>query len=376
MVYIDEHDYSFDYTLFAYSEALEQEKFNNSLNHMLDESAEILTESVGDTLKAFLDKITNAINGVWERFSKAMDDFATNNNKYLDKHKDVILNKEPLKATISAFNFYSIKDIKTADVPALDEAKLLTLPQDKEKFIKAIPEFSKFYIDTEKSFSDNVKFVLRGKKEPQDIKSSQLNKEQRQIMFDYVYNYNTNIKADINKSIDELKESNKKAYFIIKKLAKPTKDGNVKSTINKDNKTETKTADTVKPEDTNKSDNNQGQEKQESFTFGKTMSYYFNEMDIKEDPNQPQPEKQETGSTDTNSGEDNKKANAMKMYFSVSSELLGARLNIAQEAYKNYMRIIKWHVKKFVKDETPKEDTTNKDTENKEENTENKEEKK
>ena len=39
----------------------------------------------------------------------------------------------------------------------------------------------------------------------------------------------------------------------------------------------------------------------------------------------------------------------MKLYFTVCSELLGARLNVAQEAYKNYMRIIKWHVKKYVK---------------------------
>ena len=38
MIYVQENDYSLDYTLFLYNEAIEQEKFNNEINRIFDES--------------------------------------------------------------------------------------------------------------------------------------------------------------------------------------------------------------------------------------------------------------------------------------------------------------------------------------------------
>ena len=354
------NDYCLDYFLFIYNEAYEQEKFNRSLSSVIGESVEVLTEkSIGETLKGWLDKIIQGIKSVWDRFVKWATDISTNNNKYLEKHKDVILNKKPLKATISSFNEYDIAAIKTANVPKYDEIKLQSVPTEKDDFISKFPEFSKYYKDKEKSFSDNVKYFLRKSKEPHDIQSTNLD---MQKLYDYVYNYNTNIKNDIQKSINDLQEANKKSEFTIKKLMK--KDPAKKTVEIKKNTTDNKSETT----DTGSADN-KDQSTEESFTFEKTISYYFNEMDIKDDPNQPEVEKTDGGaSTDTEAGKDKQLETAIRLYFTLSAELLGARLNTAQEAYKNYMRIIKWHVKKYVKDDEPaKEEKPQETAENKEE---------
>ena len=346
MTSVNKMDYSLDYMLFCFNEAYEQEKFNKNLSAVLNESVEVvLNESIGETLKGWLDKIYSAIINVWEKFLKAVNDFTTNNNKYLEKYKDIILNKKPLKATISGYTEYDTGAIKTADVPSFDEVKMKAAAAsgDKQDFIKAFPEFSKFNIDKEKSFSDNVKYCLKNKKEPHDIQANTLNME---ILYNYTHNYNTEIKKDIMDSIDKLKASNKKAYLIVAKLGKGAK-ANVK--IDKKTNTTTSTDNTETKTDTTQtaSTDNNATEKQEAFNYNKTLSYYF-EMDIKDDPNQEQPEKEEAPKEPTND-EDKKAENAVKLYFTVCSELLGARLNVAQEAYKNYMRIIKWHVKKYVK---------------------------
>ena len=369
MVFINENDYSFDYMLFICEQVYEQRKFNDSLCSILGESSEIITESASDKLKAFLEKVLSGVSTVATKFISVMDKLATDNNTYLEKHKKIILNKEPLKADISAFNDYDISAIKTADVPTYDESKIKTSPSEKEEFIKYFAEFSKFYQDKEKNFSDNVKFVLRGKKEPYTVQASSLDMEK---MYNYVYNYNTNIKQDINESIDKLlKESKGRAFDVIAKLAKSGKnkvnskvddsndksddskssDAGDKSTDTKSDNTKTSTTDTSSDTKSNK----------ESFNYNKTLSYYFNEMDIKDAPDQEQPEK--VGNVDDENGN---LEDGTKMYFSLSAELLGARLNIAQEAYQNYMRIIRWHVKKYVKDDE--------ESENKEENKETTEE--
>ena len=371
MTITTESDYCLDYVLFVYNEAYEQEKFNRSLYGILGESVEVLNErSIGEVLKGLIDKIVTGIKNAWARFIKWAGDISTNNNKYLEKHKEVILNKKPLKATISSFNDYDITAIRTAKVPTYDEIKLQNAPSEKEDFISKFPELSKYYKDKEKSFSDNVKYFLRSSKEPHDVQATSLD---MQKLYDYVYNYNTNIKNDIQNDINKLEEANKKSQFTIKKLMKrDSAKVTVKRTVNKtetttDNKTaETSTTNTASSNNGNEQTNN------EAFSFEKTLSYYFNEdgegMNIKDAPDQEKVEKTDGGaSTDTEAGKDKQLESAVKMYFTLCAELLGARLNTAQEAYKNYMRIIKWHVKKYVKDdEVPAQQP--KETENKEEN--------
>ena len=364
-------DYSLDYMLFVYNEAYEQEKFNRSLYAIIGESEEVnKKKSIGEILKSLIEKIITGIKNAWQRFIKWAGDMATNNNKYLEKHKDVILNKKPLKATISSFNDYNITAIRTIKVPEYNEIELQNAPSEKDEFISNyfIKKYTGIKYDKEKSFSDNIKYYLRSSKEPHDVQATELD---MQKIYDYVYNYNTNTKNDIQNDINRLEEANKKSQFTIKKLMK---NDSAKVTVKRtegDNKTETN-----KSSDSSSSDNKE-QSTGESFTFEKTLSYYFNEMDIKDDPNQEKVEKTETSSsTDTKTDENKQLETAVRLYFTVCAELLGARLNTAQEAYKNYMRIIKWHVKKYVKDDEQPKQEQPQETENKEENTENKTEEK
>ena len=53
--------------------------------------------------------------------------------------------------------------------------------------------------------------------------------------------------------------------------------------------------------------------------------------------------------TETDSDEFKKDEKATKLYFNICSEFLAVKLSVAQEAYKTYIKIIKWHGSKYIK---------------------------
>ena len=347
MVSSNREDYQFQYDLFLMNEAYETSKMELILNNSIlnESSVELLTEGAVEKLKEFITNIVTAIANAWDRFVVNMDKFATENNKYLEKYEKIIKGNKPKDVKISNFYKYDIAKIKGSKIP--DSNIMNTIEAtDKKEVIKSISEFKDFMVKDDQSFTDNVKFVLRGAAEAGEVKGSELKMTE---MYDYVHNYNQNIKTAIQADLDRIKEGNNKAFTIINSMKT-----RAQAKVNK-----------------------------ESFDYSETIKKYFLEADddtkeekpasgikIEEEPEKDSEKGKETGtdskgtSENTEDGAPKKDENAIKMYFNICSEFLGARLSIAQEAYKTYMKIIKWHVKNYVKED---EATETKPEEKKEE---------
>ena len=348
---LEEYDLSYQRYL---ANSIENQEMINNIYGSLNESGELepVTEGVIDTIKGFIQKIMDAIAKVWEKFVKAVNNLFTNNNHWLTKYKDIILNKKPIDATLNDFYDYDVEKIKSTDVPKLDDPIKLEL-DTKEKYIDSVQMFKEMMKDDKQSFMDNVKAVLRGG-DKKTISSNQLDMKK---MYEYCMNYNKEIKDKIYQSIDNLKESNKKAFNICNKLAR-----GAKSTFKaKDNVQKTE----EKPAEGNTNNTTQEPEKKEettnnaSFTYADTMAYYFNEeVGIENKEDAPADKKDDNAATNTaTDGNQDQKADdetkkteaAIKAYFNACSEFLGAKLNIANEAYKTFIKIMKWHVKNYDK---------------------------
>ena len=298
---LEEYDLSYQRYL---ANSIENQEMINNIYGSLNESGELepVTEGVIDTIKGFIQKIMDAIAKVWEKFVKAVNNLFTNNNHWLTKYKDIILNKKPIDATLNDFYDYDVEKIKSTDVPKLDDPIKLEL-DSKEKYIDSVQMFKEMMKDDKQSFMDNVKAALRGG-DKKTISSDQLDMKK---MYEYCMNYNKEIKDKIYQSIDNLKESDKKAFNICNKLAR-----GAKSTFKAKDKVQ-KTEE--KPAEGNNNNATQEPEKKEettnnaSFTYADTMAYYFNEevgIENKEDAPADKKDDNATTNTSTDGNQDQK----------------------------------------------------------------------
>lgn len=338
---INREDYCLEYALFLVNETYEQEKIVSIMNStLLAESVnklDYVTEASLDSLKAFIDKIVQSIADAWGKFINNAQDFFLANDKYLTKYENIILKNKVAKGTLKDFYNYDLDKIKNFNIPNFDYDRLTTVitedeAESKAKFISEY--FSDFNKDEKLSFSNNVKNILHGG----DAVEMQTTELKMKDIYDYAKGYKTTIVAAINKDIDKLKEANTKAYSII-------------------NKMKTKSTDKVDI-------------KSESYDFNSTINYYFAETDIidaepeKETGNSnastsnPEDPKSDNSATTTEPDEFKKDEKTTKIYFNICSEFLAAKLSVSQEAYKTYMKIIKWHVKHYIKDVSSTDDTT------------------
>lgn len=94
-----------------------------------------------------------------------------------------------------------------------------------------------------------------------------------------------------------------------------------------------------------------------SFSYEDTMTYYFNEVEIKQDgsPNaNGVPKNQAAANADNQKAEANAKkeqdakiSKAVKSYIKANSQMLSAKMNIAVEAYRQSTKILKWYVTQY-----------------------------
>ena len=372
MILTEENAYSLDYALFLYNEACNQFDFTMSL--LEEENAasgnentksEQDPEKKADLFEKFINKLIDALGKVVAKFFKNVTDFTGKNKKYLETYKDIILEKPPIKAKITDFNDYNLKLLEKMQFPEVNSTKLLNAQSDKESIIKITPEFNKFYKDHQKSLGENVKFVLRGGSgNPHDIDSSQLN---MRAMYNFIFEYNNEIDKIVNDIVDEVKEEAKRSINTIRKKAralkmqlknkiqtgpKNTNDANNTTTqASTQQSTDTQQSSTTSNDTAGNDNNDTASYRLES--YNDTFSYYFNEMEIH--TSKKDKENVETmydrGVVDVEASDHGLypllEANN-RIYFSLCMEYVSAILTISEEVYKNYMRIIKWHVANYV----------------------------
>ena len=348
MVFVENNEYSMMYDLYLINEQYEESIHMLKTEGLLSEAVS-LQEAAGDKIKEFVDRIITAIAGAWGKFTEAIKKLTINNEEFLKNNKDIILNKEFVDTTINNFYKYDIDKIKNINIPDYDP-NIEQFSDNKDQFIgKYFADFKSDEKDNT-NFTDTVKNVLRGG-EAISIKTTD-NALDIKKMYDYCLNFKQ-IQDIISKDIDRIKESNKKAYVKIQAIKSFSK--------------------TEKPDI-----------KKESFDFSKTLDYYFNEADEEnkstgngpdiqdEEPkndnnsNNNNTENKDDGSENKETSNVSKAENAIKLYYNICSQYLGARMTIANEAYKAYMKIMKWHVSKHGNKESEAEGAKNADEKNKE----------
>lgn len=349
-----ESEYQFAYEMYLIDQEYEERLHSFIYNSILKEDYLVEGQRI-DAFKEFIAKIIESIKNAFSKFVEKIKDIFRKDEDYFKKYQNVIDTVSPLKANITNFYEYDINKLQTSKLPKLDLEKVKKFGSEDE-FIKAY--FPDFVPSNGQKFTDKIKEVFRGG-EAKTVDASTL---AIKPMYDFIKGYDKLV-ANMNKDISMIDD----AGTIVKLKFKLAKNSG---------------ATAVKKEKIN-----------DSFSFEDTMYYYFTEDEstqssssqpqVQPANNQPtttqsnvsstvkkvEPSINSSGNSNDNDNSDKFDANkfnaeiseqeakeneenekASKMYFNVCSQFLSMRFAMAQEAYKTYAKIIKWHVDQWVKE--------------------------
>lgn len=292
---------------------------------------EVIQEKVISNIKATVQKLIEAIAGIWAKFVQKVTSFVKGDEEYLKKYKDVILGK-PLKE--DKYTMYTYWDgmfaIINTKVPAFNYVAMKDSLESEDTFLKKY--FNEFVPKDEgTSYVELAKEKFRGPKKEIDTKQIDMN-----TLYSFCIDYEKLVdrfKADIT----QIDRAGKECINIIDKM-----DTGV----------------------------------EESYITGRYIYSYFTEEYIYEEEliKKASDEKPKTAEdknrissniknvdgeakNDEKEIKDRVKADGgnkeddyerIKLYMRVGAGILGAKMAVAQETYKAYMIIIKDHVKSYA----------------------------
>lgn len=350
------------YDIFLATEAMKdaelyafiQESMMIASGKLTTESYEIIQEVLADSIKNGIRKIWNLIVTMWNKFSQTMEELFKNDVKYLEKYKDIILkkavkiesitsnsyfdNNHGVKVAIS--NSYTIQDNITRAIPANEENAETYYLNTANQFLRNIG--SKDKIEKLGDFQDAIKKQLEGPEVNYDSKTIQSNMKN---MYDFCHDYKNEYKKS---SKDLLNFVDKKSQDIEREIDKAASSIKEESAaileleINKSSETNTSTTSNGTTVNTTNSSYSQ---------VNKDDKNAINQ-DAKDGK-----EKIDTIKNDENSTAEQKKNELQKMkengtyFLNYASAILGAKISFGEAAYKDYMKIIRAHVRMYAKNE-------------------------
>ena len=317
----------------------------------------VLNESVIPLDEAALDNLKNYLIGICEKISQTLQKFITRvdeligiDKKFLANNKDKILSNTKITETATLDNYYSYADlmnkVATLTFKSVSSEEIETkaengLWQTVDDYMKTDgnPNLEGFvYNPNGGSVKEQIETSLRGRK--QSISSDQLGTDMRANIYKYCTTDFPTIKEATNADMAALKQFGK------------AMDTYISTTKNSNDRVEFSTEVNVKSP-------NEVAAQNASFSYEDTIATYFNEVDIKNDtdPNTAGiPKNQAAANADNQKAEaDEKKqreqaiSKAVKSYIKASSQILSAKMNIAVEAYRQSMKILKWYVNAYNK---------------------------
>lgn len=329
----------------------------------------LLNESVSDKIKSAFRKILEAIGRMWGKFLESMNNLLNSNRAYLEKYKDIILKKKlNPNATYRMYNYAEgIKRMMQTPVPILNYASMEKNLADEKQFIASVPTLSKIVVkDSDATFADQAKAYFRGSADVEDIPSGRLNMTD---IFNYCYEYDNKIKPLLEKDLNEIKNAANQAADMIDKAERDAK---------KYQPTQTQGQPQQQSQNQAQPQNNATQE---SVLFGEKSYYshvyeaYIHELEINygetsktnkdssiannmnnKTGDKPSSDTQKAAiKNDTSSYDD--KIKKVQTYLNICGAVLAAKQTIAEEIFKEYMQIIKAHIRDHVG--TSKKDTSN-----------------
>ena len=352
--------YSSNYSLYLESISYHQKQMNRYIQECIClennnlKGLEFLNEGVIDSIKEF---ISNIIEKVKKAFAKIVDSFNKtfkSEQSYLESNKEIILQR---KVTLE-FNDYMDYDIDLftngSSIPkfAYSEMHSANALESEDAFIDKY--LSKFRNKGGKSLYDHAVYLLQGKDPVATKQGSDINMKD---LYNFCYEYDKIYKA-LESELDVLNKSKIESHNIIT--------SRVAETSKPDDKEETK------PEE-----NKQEETKQESVIYSSVYNSFITESFIHElttagskkdsntakvnTPSKPSEsesvaknQKLSTGRNDddlsksTASTDIDTLKKEINVYFEACSAIITAKIHIASNMHKDYMFVIREHIRSIV----------------------------
>lgn len=371
-----------DYGFFLAEQQYEDERLRNYIEgcvtlangrNSIREMAYI-NETVGETVKGFFTKILNFIKSIWAKFVESLDRLIQNTQDYLTKYKDIILKKKAPDVTYTMYNYpEGLKTLVNAAVPPFnyETMKAYLDGEHQEKFLKQYSPFKDCLVpNSDATYPEQYKATFRNGKgkadEKIEITASDLNMKD---IYDYCYNYKS-VKDKLQKDINTIDKASVDANNII---AKRQKDKTGQKLVDPEElkKDEEKTEGKA-------SDNGQGGtgSVNASATIYDRTSRFVNELKVTSNDGDGTPSQKvqdtsaqsstfKANNTNIQQAEDGNKEQSdnalntvtgdvdtivkqINVYFDSAKELLGAKQTVCEEIFKEYMAIIKYHVRYYI----------------------------
>ena len=361
--------------------------YNSYLNNKIDNEVKItsninsilsVNESYRDIVAVNEAKIAETIQKTWERsagfIKRVFDKFvkATNNivaginEKYLEKYKDIILNKKGKESEVVSFRgdfIEATKRIMASDIKLFNASMVSNIKLDLDKDTKdhkeytqtvkqALPNANNIKLD-DTPLADSLKdYFIAADRGDQDKKFSDLNFTD---MYNFCHNFNK-VRATLDKDIDTIEKCGNE-------FVKAMQNTNVAA---EESAKYIKEAD-ENNKDTNNNDNNNDNNNGDKTNAGDMDAEFSSDKDAKDDENNNNPEDEEKKDTPS---EILKKCS--DRYKEVISTIITAKMTAIQHIAEIYMKIIRKHIQSYggKADLTEEERDENKTEETKEQNKE------
>ena len=384
----------FKYDLFLAEQVMEQAKFEACIEETLllnsgksiTENMTIVTESVAEKFKETIKKILNAIANVWEKFKEAMNTLIKKDEDYLKKYKDIILNKKPINADYTMYNYQKgVSNILNSSLPPFNYNNMKDSLESKDDFInKYLRKYT--YGDGKTNFIDGVKNYFRGSSQLKKINSAQLNMTD---LYNYCITYKK-IEDLIHKDLTNIQNAANDAINMVEKMGIENKIAQESANIFGEVRYYSFLQEQYITEEENKSNNNSNNNNSNNSNSNNSSNDNKSgdkvSNTVSRSVNNNKPNEHYKSSNNSKDNEDNKMkeedvdgsvkvvTDRIKVYLSVCSEFIAAKESIAEEIYKAYISILKAHVRDHVGkkgENKPKDTATNYSPNNNEENSNN-----
>lgn len=331
-----------------------------------------INEAIGETIKGFFTKILNVIKSIWAKFVESLDRLIHNTQEYLTKYKDIILKKKAPDVTYTMYNYpEGLKTLVNAAVPQFNYQLMQNYldGEHQEKFLKQYSPFKDCLVpNSDATYPEQYKATFRNGKgkadEKIEIAASDINMKD---VYDYCYNYKS-IKDKLQKDINTIDKAAVDANNIIakrqkdktgQKLVSPeelekdenkvdgkteeVKTGNESTTIY--NRT-TRFINELQVNSNDNGDGNTTNTQKVQDTSAASSTFKANNTNIQQAPDNNK--EQSDNALNNVTGEVDTIVKQINVYFDSAKELLGAKQTVCEEIFKEYMAIIKYHVRYYV----------------------------
>lgn len=345
---------SSEYAMFLVSEANKQDLMLDYINNEILAESNIkfglVTEAsnIGSKVKNTINRILKFIAKLWAKFMEFFTKVFATDKKYLEKYKDIILNKPLKDAEFEMYDYENtgaIRAITDTTIPRFQYEQLKSLTGEKtemeHQYLQKEP-FNKFIDDESKSVAEN--FVEHYSGKIVKINSKSLN---RTNIFNFIYSYN----EMTNKLKQELNNFQKEADAA-ENFAKTHGGVKAESTVVEEDSLDKLLEDYFSEDVTIKSG-----DKANNGTPDQSKSAGNNTSTVSDETEEQNADRTTANqnSMETDSAEQAEILARVEIYFKTAKDLIQGKMNLAKRIYNDYFKIIQWHVKQYAGDKNEME---------------------